>query len=115
MNAIEKMLESMACLAGMPDDIEIGRARPDPAKIAAAEKELARLLAIEKAAKLACGLLWMVDGKGKKTRAAYTTLRDAFGGSGPAGNLRECIQAAIDASYEVDHPTGASYWAGMKE
>lgn len=27
---------------------------------------------------------------------------------------RECIQAAIDASYEVDHPTGASYWAGMK-
>ena len=73
--------------------------------------ELALLRKIETAAKLACGLLWMTaEWRHGKTDAAYHALLEAVGGSGSQG-LRESIEAAFAAGFEVDAPPGC-YWQG---
>src|SRR5574337_1038719 len=79
-----------------------------------ADAELAQLRKIEEAAELACGLLWMVEDRRKKVRAAFHALRDALGGSGSNGRGK-AIRRAIDAGHEADHPPGADWWAGKKE
>lgn len=79
-----------------------------------ADAELARLRKIEEAAELACGLLWMVEDRREKVRAAFHALRDALGGSGSKG-LGKAIKRAIDAGHEADHPPGMDWWAGKKE
>ena len=79
-----------------------------------ADSELLRLRKIEEAAELACGLLWMVEDRREKVRAAFHALRDALGGSGSKG-LGKAIKRAIDAGHEADHPPGADWWAGKKE
>jgi hypothetical protein len=70
-----------------------------------------RMNEIERAAHLACGLLWMVEHRSDKVKAAYVALRDAIGRDA----LGEAIKAAIDAGHEADHPADATWWAGMKE
>lgn len=79
-----------------------------------ADAELLKLRKIEEAAELACGLLWMVEDRREKVRAAFHALRDALGGSGSKG-LGKAIKRAIDAGHEADHPPGADWWAGKKE
>lgn len=78
-----------------------------------AAAELAQLRKIEEAAELACGLLWMVEDRREKVRAAFHALLDALGGSGSKG-LGAAIKRAIDAGHEADHPPGADWWAGKK-
>lgn len=78
-----------------------------------ADAELLKLRKIEEAAELACGLLWMVEYRSEKVRAAFHALRDALGGSGSKG-LGKAIKLAIDAGHEADHPPEADWWAGKK-
>jgi len=106
MKPLERELATLRGLSGC---------RGDDDRIAEAEAELARLRKIERAAELACGLLWMVciDYRHPKIQAAYKALRDALGGSGSDG-LRNAIQLAIDAGYEADHPHGADWLAGKE-
>lgn len=68
---------------------------------------------IREAAELACGLLWMVEDRNGKVRAAFHALRDALGGSG-SKELGAAIKRAIDAGHEADHPPEADWWAGKK-
>ena len=79
-----------------------------------ADAEVMKLRNIEVAAELACGLLWMVEDRSEKVRAAFHALRDALGGPGSKG-LGNAIQRAIDADHEADHPPGCDWWAGKKE
>lgn len=70
---------------------------------------LERLINVEAAAKLACGLPWMTaEWRHGKTAAAYHALLEAVGGSGSQG-LRESIEDAFSAGFEVDAPPGC-YW-----
>ena len=105
MKAIERELATARGLASSHGDDDA---------LTEAENELAKLREIEAAAELACGLLWMVEMRGKKVLAAFETLRDALGGSGSKG-LGKAIQRAIDSGHEADHPPSADYWAGKKE
>ena len=109
MKALERELATMRGFAAC---------RGDDNCLDEADAELAQLRNIEEAAKLACGLLWMMDsnddtGRGAKPQAAFEALRDAIGGSGSKG-LGEAIKRAIDAGYEADHPPGTDWWAGKK-
>lgn len=79
-----------------------------------ADAEVMKLRKIEEAAELACGLLWMVEDRREKVRAAFHALRDALGGSRSNG-LGKAIKRAIDAGHEADHPPGCDWWAGKKE
>lgn len=79
-----------------------------------ADAELLKLRKVEEAAELACGLLWMVEDRREKVRAAFHALRDALGGSGSKG-LGKAIKRAIDAGHEADHPPGCDWWAGKKD
>ena len=78
-----------------------------------ADAEVFKLRKVEQAAELACGLLWMVEDRSGKVRAAFHALRDALGGAGSKG-LGQAIKRAIDAGHEADHPPGADWWAGKK-
>ena len=92
------------CRAWEPDVRILGNVRAGDAAAS-----LERLINIETAAKLACGLLWMTaEWRQGKTDAAYQALLEAVGGSGSQG-LRECIEAAFAAGHEVDAPPGC-YW-----
>lgn len=86
----------------------------DDAALDEAEAELTRLRQIEAAAELAYGLLWMVDERPQKVRAASNALRDALGGPSSPG-MRKAIERAIAAGYEADHPDGCDWWAGKKD
>lgn len=83
-------------------------------RLQSAEVELTRLRQIEEAAQLAYGILWMIDERSPKVRAASNTLRDALGGPSSAG-MRKSIERAIAAGYEADHPDGCTWWAGKKD
>lgn len=105
MNALEREIEVLRGLCAC---------RGDDDCVDEASNELTLLRGIEAAAKLACGLLWMVDERGDKEHAAYMALRDALGGSGSEG-LKAAIETAIAAGHEADHPPDADWWAGKKE
>jgi len=95
----------LVCFRAWEPDVRIlGNVRA-----ADAASALERLINIETAAKLACGLLWMqAEWRQEKTDAAYQALLEAVGGSGSQG-LRESIEAAFAAGFEVDAPPGC-YW-----
>lgn len=105
MNALEREIEVLRGLCPC---------RGDDDCVNEASNELTLLRGIEAAAKLACGLLWMVAERGEKEHAAFMALRDALGGYGSEG-LKAAIETAIAAGYEADHPPGADWWAGKKE
>lgn len=105
MNPLERELATMRGFAAC---------RGDDDCLDEADAELVQLRKIEEAAELACGLLWMVEDRREKVRAAFHALRDALGGSGSAG-LGKAIKRAISAGHEADHPPGADWWAGKKE
>ena len=104
MKPLERELATMRGLAAC---------RGDDDCLDEADAELVHLRKIEEAAELACGLLWMVEDRREKVRAAFHALRDALGGSGSKG-LGQAIKRAIDAGHEADHPPGADWWAGKK-
>lgn len=105
MNALEREIEVLRGLCACRGDDDCVRE---------ASNELNLLRGIESAARLACGLLWMVDDRSDKEHAAFVALRDALGGPGSAG-LKSAIECAIAAGHEADHPAGADWWAGKKE
>lgn len=97
----------------------LASSRGDDDQIDKAEAELVRLRKIEKAAELACGLLWMMwsdfdTGRGRLAQPAFEALRDALGGPGSEG-LRLAIKRALDAGYEADRAPGCDWWAGKKD
>ena len=105
MNALEREIEVLRGLCACRGDDDCVRE---------ASNELTQLRRIESAARLACGLLWMVDDRSEKEHAAFVALRDAFGGPGSTG-LKSSIEYAIAAGHEADHPPDADWWAGKKE
>src|SRR5574337_2016313 len=73
--------------------------------------------ALQAAAELAYGLLWMTMTSNPKVHAARSALRDAFRGRfrDPHDASKRGIQAAIAAGFEADHPPDADYWCGKRE
>ena len=66
-----------------------------------ADSELLSLRKIEEAAELACGLLWMVEDRREKVRAAFHALRDALGGSGSKGSARPSSGPSMPATKQT--------------
>jgi|GEM_PF-6259410 len=84
---------------------------PDPINIICQQEgQLIEQRKIIDAAKLAFGMLWMIEYHRDHELAAYKALSDVLTQEDKARG----IEAAIDAGHEADHPAGCDWWAGKK-